>query len=193
MPPREEKWASAAQAVARDLQRLDPGPLAKCRRMRTPDGTPAFWRLAARYPGTIGRLDQAEQWTTLMRILAILTPKGDPSKRHDLHDPKRRFGAVLCDGGDPAWPRPRSGRPSPIISEQRLAQLTAARGSQQAVRLETAARHLAHTRSPNSGIDVTDIASTLLRPDDWKQIVGPYYDRLEQAKHATIKSEKGVS
>ena len=130
---------------------------------------------------------------TLVRILAILTPKGDPSERHDLHDPQRRFGTVLCDGGDPAWPGPGSGRPSPVFSERRLAQLMAARGPQRAVLLERAARRLARTRSPNSGVNVVDIASTLLQPDNGRQLAEPYYGRLDRAEQATKRSEEGAS
>ena len=193
MPIHEEKRANAACAVAETLQHLGPGPLAECRRMTAPDGTPTFWRLAARHPETIGHTARIREWMTLIRIFAILTPKGDPSERHDLHDPKRRFGTVLCDGGDPTWPHLEYGQPSPIISEQRLAKLVTAREPQRGVLLERTARHLARTRPPNNGINVIDIASTLLNPNDWKRIVKPYYDRLDRAEQATKKSEEGAS
>ena len=193
MPPHEEGWAGAALAAAGCLQRLEPGPLAECGRMDERDGAPVFWRLAARHPETIGHRSRMEQWVTIIRILAILTPKGDPAARHPLHDSNRRLGAVLCDGGDPAWPGTSSGRPSPTFSERRLAQLVAARGSQRAVLLERAARSLVRSRSPNTGVNVIDIAAVLIQPENGRRLAEPYYRRLDRAEQAAKKSEEGAS
>ena len=193
MPPHEEGWAGAALAAAGALQRLEPGPLAECRRMDQCDGAPVFWRLAARYPDTIGHRSRMERWITIIRILAILTPKGDPAARYPLHDRNHPLGEVLCDGGDPAWPGPGSGRPSPVFSERRLAQLMAARGSQRAVLLERAARSLARSRPPNTGVDVVDIAAVLLQPENVRRLAESYYRRLDRAEQAAKKSEEGTS
>ena len=141
----------AALATARMLQHFDPGQMAELRRIRTASiGAPGFWRLAARHPETIGR--QQETWMAIIRILAILTPKGDAAKRPPLHNAKRRLGEVLCDGGDPGWPQANSLRP--VLSERRLAQLMAAREHQREVLLERAARAINRTLQSGSGVNV---------------------------------------
>ena len=176
---------SAARAAAAMLQHLAPGPLAELRRMQRGAGAPGFWRLAAQHPSTIG--SRVDDWIAIIRILAILTPKGDPSSRPHLHDDKRRLGAVLCDGGDPGW----SGT-NPVFSERRLAQLMAARGLQRAVLLERAARAIARSRAAGSGIDVADIALLLLWPDDGRRLAEPYYRRLDHAERAAEKAKEGT-
>lgn len=182
----DDPRAQAARAAATMIQGLGPGPLADLRRMTKEDGAPAFWRLAAQHPGTIGR--QTEEWMDIIRILAILTPKGDPAARSPLHDGRRQLGAVLCDGGDPGW----SG-PAPVYSERRLAQLMAARGPQRAVLLERAARVLARSRTSGSGINVVDIALVLLSPDRGRRLAEPYYRRLDHAERAADQAKEGPS
>ncbi len=176
MQSNEPSWKDVVKDAAKCLQHLDPGPLAQCRRMEDEVGAPIFWRLAARYPYMVEREDRTRDWMTILRVLAILTPKGDPSTRQNLHDYKRRLGAVLCDGGDPAW-----AGTSPVFSEQRLMQLMAARGAQRAVLLERAARRVSRTRQPNSGINVIDIASVLLWSENRQTLAEPFYFRLDKA------------
>lgn len=180
---------AAAKAAAEDLQKLDPGPLAELRRMDNETGAPWFWRLAARHPGTVGRQDKLAEWMEIVRILAILTEKGDPERRSSLHDPKRRLGRALCDGGhENDWPE----APRPMLGERRLAQLMAARGPQRAVLLTRAARMLARSRDPKTGLDVADIARTLLAPDGGRRLAEPYYARLDRAERDAKKSEEGA-
>lgn len=191
MPNPEHPVEIAAIAVARMLQRLEPGPLAELRRMGTETGAPIFWRLAARYPDTIGR--RHEKWISIVRIVAILIPKGEPAERKPLHDAKRRLGEVLCDGGDPGWPNSNS--PRPVLSERRLAQLIAARGMQRGVLLERAARAISRTRQSGSGVNVVDIAWTLLDFDSGgigRHLAGPYYRRLDRADHDNRINQQGA-
>lgn len=172
-----ERTALAAAAV---LRRLDVGQLAELRRMSASSGAPGFRRLAARHPETIGRR-QAE-WMAFVRILAVLTPGGDADNRKPLHDPERRLGEVFCDAGDRGWPRSSPRRP--ILSERRLAQLMAARGRQRAVLLERAARAIDRTPQPGSGVNVVDLAGTLVDPDRARaarNLAEPYYARLDGA------------
>ena len=178
-----ETMANAVRAAATAVQWLDPGDLADLRRAREGRVAPAFWRLASRYPETIGRVDQEQEWMAILRIIAILTPTGDPKERPSLHDSPQRLGRVLCDGGDPSWDG------TPALSEKRLVQLLCARGSQRTVLLTRAARAIARSRSPYSGIDVVDIASALLRPDDERDIARPYYDRLDAAQRTETAGE----
>lgn len=171
---------TAATAAALALRILDPGALADLRRMTPELGAPAFWRLAAQHPDTIGRDTQA--WAAIITILAILTPKGAPINRPALHDAKRAFGAVLCDGGDPAWSGDR-----PVFSERRLAQLLAARGPARIEALTRAARILAHTRLAAVGLDVRGIAWAVLDPNAATRIAEHYYRRLDHVTSAQPK------
>ena len=188
MPQHDGTPAQAVRDAAAVMRRLDPGSLAELRRMDKGTGASVFWRLAARHPATIGRPDMEAQWMEIIRILAILTPKGDPAGRPPLHDNKRRFGEVLCDGGDSKWTGPR-----PVFSERRMAQLMSARGRQRGVLLTRAARALARSREPNSGVDVIDIALVLLDPGDGRRLAEPYYRRLDRVERTALKSEEGTT
>ena len=114
----------------------------------------------------------------IVRVIAILTPKGDPEQRPALHAAARRLGEVLCDGGDPdpEW----SGQP--CLSERRLTQLMAAREPLRTVLLTRAARMVAQSRLPGDGVNVVDVAWAVLRPDDERLLAEPYYRRLDRAE-----------
>ena len=173
---------AAAIATARCTQRLDPGPLAELRRLSA-NGAPAFWLLAAQHPATIGGSRRSD-WMEIVRMIAILTSKGDPSIRPPLHDRNRKLGSLLCDGGDPD---PEWSGPQPRFSERRLTQLLAARGQQRTALLGRAVRALARTRRPDAGIDVTDLAWVVLRQDDAALLAAPYYRRLDRAERIANK------
>lgn len=177
---------AAAVGAAHALRLLDPGPLADLRRMEPETAAPAFWRLAARYPDSIGA--RTGDWVEIIRILAILTPKGDPDGRPALHDASRPLGAALCDGGDPGWSGDR-----PALSERRLAQLLAARGTARAVALTRAARALARSRPPQAGLDVRGIAWAVLNPTGTARIAEQYYRRLDRSTAAAEAAEKDIS
>ena len=189
--PNSEDVGRAAIAAARMLQGLEPGPLAQLRRMDGETGAAGFWRLVAQHPETVGR--EQEPWMAIIHIVAILTPKGEPASREPLHDPKRRLGAVLCDGGDPSWPG--TAPPRPIVSEPRLGRLIASRGKQRKVLLTRAARAIARTRQPNSGVNVVDIAWTLLDSDSkysTRRLSEPYYGRLDRAEREHQTNQEGA-
>ena len=191
MPNPERSVDRTAIAAAQTLQRLDTGHLAELRRMETGTGASIFWRLAAGYPDTIGQ--RHEPWVAIIRILAILTPKGDPSERKPLHDPRRRLGEVLCDGGNPDWPD--STPPRPMLSERRLAQLMAARGLHREVLLERAARAVTRTRQPESGVNVCDIAWTVLDSDrgrTGRRLAESYYRTFDRADKDQEINQEGV-
>ena len=182
-----EAYGTAAIAAAARLRHLEPGPLAELRRMTPAAVAPLFWRLAAQHPDTIGRTKVEKSWMEILRIFAILTPKGSPESRSPLHNPRRRLGEVLCDGGDPDWTGPR-----PVVSELRLARLLAARGPQRADLLRHAARMIAHNRR-DAGVNVADIAVVLLLPSDGRRLAEPYYRRLDRAEAAARNSEEGAT
>ena len=125
----------------------------------------------------------------IIRILAILTPKGEAAKRPPLHNAKRRLGEVLCDGGDLGWPHSNPLRP--VLSERRLAQLMAARERHREVLLERAARAITRTLQSASGVNVVDIAWTLLDHDSGRigrRLAESYYRRFDRADrdHQTL-------
>lgn len=185
----EDQKAAAISAAAM-LQHLSLGPLAELRRMTEDTGAPVFWRFVARNQNRMGGSHLTPYWMEFLRILAILTPKGDPANRTSLHDPKRPLGQVLCDGGDPSW-----NSPPPAFSDRRLTQLMAARGRQRAVLLTRAARMLAGGMVPGSGVNVVDIALTLLYPTkgNGRLLAEPYYRRLDRVEFSTNKMEEGAN
>lgn len=176
--------AAAALAAASEMQRLDPGPMAELRRM-TPDApAPAFWRLAVRHRAMTGSPERRADWVQILKILALLTPKGAPEGRPPLHAYKRPLGAVLCDGGDPDW-KPQGTPPDGVFSERRLVQFMATRGKARGEGLERAARMIAAKRNPASGIDVTQITFALLWPTYAAPLIAEaYFKRLDSAARA---------
>lgn len=186
--PDEHPVTKAVKAAAWMLHGLEPGPLAELRRMKTSAGAPVFWRLAAQHPGTIN--NNLEDWMAIVRILALLTPKGDPAERKPLHDSNRPLGEVLCDGGDPGWPN--SNLPRPVLSERRLAQLMATRGKQREGLFTRAVRAISRTRQSASGVNVVDIARTLLDPDIGQLLAKPYYRRFDRAERDHQTSQEGA-
>ena len=169
------------------LRRLGPGDLAELRRM-TPDVVEpsAYWRLAAE----CGFLDDnSERWTPVVQIMAILTPKGNRLPSDRLHDPKRPLGAVLVDGGNPAWSGGADARPS--VSETRLARFFATPAALRADALLRFARMLASKRDRTSGVNCVEIAKLLLSgnpTEPQRDIARAYYARLDAARPS--KSEE---
>lgn len=180
-----EKDTEAPHAIALSIAGLmkgfGSGEMAALRRLGSDAAAPAYWRLAARHPKLETR---SEVWTPIVQALALLMPKGPPEERGDLHDPHRPLGRALCDGGRHDWPAEAAqGAPRPVFSEQRLAQLLAARGSQRRILLLRAVRMLAASRDADLGLDVGDLAWRFTDPDT-QRLAAPYYHRLDRAERA---------
>lgn len=152
--------------------------------MENDGAVPAYWRLAARHASLS---DRPDRWAPIVRALAILTPKGAPEDRHDLHDGTRPLGEALCDGGDPGWPG--TGAPRPMLSERRLAQLMAARSKQRTVLLTRAIRALAASKPSRAGLRVPDIAWAFLDATRSETLAAPYYRRLDRAERDSHNSK----
>lgn len=186
-----------ATDAARMLKDLTPGPLAELRRMEFPNGAPYFWRFTSRHPETIALGPEEDRmtkdWMTIVKILAILTPRGDPEQRKPLHQARRALGEVLCDGGNPAWPD--SNPPRPVLSERRLAQLLASRGEQKRVLFTRAMQAISRTYQSGSGINVVDIAWAVLSSNSGhmkQQLARAYYRRLDRAGGNTQTNQEGA-
>ncbi len=171
--------AEDAAFAAWQLRLMDAADLALLRRKGRTGQTPAFWRLAAQRPASIGDPRRADEWACIIRIMALLMPKGAPGRRAKLHDRDRRLGAVLCDGGDPEWPGEAA--PRPKVSEARLKALLASRGRERLQRLAQAARML--RLAPGTGLDVGDLAHAALFPSDAGRISRHYHRRLLAARN----------
>ncbi|MDZ7642278.1 MAG: hypothetical protein U5J62_09685 [Desulfurivibrio sp.] len=175
MPPLKE----TIPELSRQMLALDPGSLAQLRRMEVDGpGMPAYWRLATE----CGFLDsQPEIWMRVVKIMAILIPRGKRRPDDRLHDGKRRFGAVLCDGGDPDWAG-RGGEVAPIFSETRLARFLTLSPSRRGEALERLARMLAARRNPASGLNCIELAALLISNPNaapLQKIARDYYQRLD--------------
>jgi CRISPR system Cascade subunit CasA len=172
--------------------KLAPGPLADLRRMN-PDGPgcPTFWWLAAE-AGLPDIPQRAASWRQIVRILAILTPKGERSPTVQLQNREHRLGEVLCNGGDPLWLINAGKNPRPFYSQMRLARLMSTPADGRGDALEGAARMLARNRNPDVGFQCRDFVDLLLNPT----AVGPiqdlarfYYSLLQSA--IDIANHKG--
>lgn len=97
MPPETsfvEEVNSAIPRLADAVARLAPGDLARLRRM-DPDGPgeAAFWQLAT-------ELDLPDRWMRFVRMLALITPRGDSrAGKPSAHDGSRALGAALAEAG----------------------------------------------------------------------------------------------
>lgn len=192
MPPEQQTLEQKINDLSQKMNRLGTGPLAELRRMAVDGpGTTDFWHLA----GLCGFLEDkkhTDPWMRIVKIMAILTPRGEPAKRHSLHDKHRSLGEVLCDGGHRDWPA-AGAAVRPLLSETRLARFLAQRPEQRAEALERQARALATRRDPQTGINCVDIAALLLCPDNesyhLRKLARTYYRRLDSAARKTKEEE----
>jgi CRISPR system Cascade subunit CasB len=174
-----------------DILRLGTGPLAELRRMMMEGpGVPAFWQVAAA-GGFLDEKSRTGTWMRIVKIMAILTPKGERKNDDRLHDEGRRLGAVLCDGGDPNW-KPEGGEPRPFLSELRFARFLSQPLEQRGDALERIARSLANRKNRDSGINCAEIAALLLFPEisyGLQDLARDYYKRLDSAARQSKQKE----
>ena len=178
------------EKISRDLQFMQPGSLAELRRMIPGDvGTAEFWRIAAELHLP---LDRTDIWQRIIRIMAILAPKGDPVDRKPLHGRRRKLGETLCDGGDPGWPNGEDARP--MLSETRLARFLALPPERRGEALERIARNLAVLRRDDDPVDCVALVRLLLYPEDPKtmrDLAYAYYRRLDARRSPTQQEGNG--
>lgn len=153
----ESEIARRSLAIAAALAGADPGEKAETRRMG-PTGSALFWRQVSRLGITPA---QEAEWRLFTRLVALMTPA---SRDNSIHDKSRPLGAALAESE---------------LSEQRFARLLASRGAAREVALERAIRMLAR-KVP--GVDVTDLARSILWPDDANRLARAYYQQLDHSK-----------
>ena len=150
----DSETARRALAIAAALAAADPGEKAEARRMG-PEGGSLFWRQVARLD--IPERQEAD-WRLFTRLVALMTPA---SRRDSLHDAGRALGAAMAEAK---------------LSEQRFARLLAARGAARGDALERAIRMMAR-KVP--GLDVVDLAWTILRPEGASRLARAYYQQID--------------
>ena len=181
----------AAIAAAWALQRLEPGPLAELRRMRDPTGAPMFWRLAARHPKTIGCREQQSEWMTIVRILAILSDRGDPANAFPCMTPgddsARCFAMAEIPVGHTIMSEPCSpssvnpGSPNCWLPGQTSAKCC---WSEQRARSSVLTLPAAESMSQTLPVYCSSRAT-------YGALAEPYYRRLDRALWATEKTKEG--
>ena len=189
--PKQQTVEQKIESLSQAMNRLGTGPLAELRRMAVHGpGTADFWHLAARC-GFI-ESHRTDSWMRIVKIMAILTPRGEPAERPSLHDKNRPLGQALCDGGHNPWPTADT-TPRPFLSETRLARLLAQLPEQRAEALERLARMLAAKRNPKIGINCVDIAYLLLDSNKeskcLRKLARTYYQCLDSATHKSEQEE----
>lgn len=188
-----EHIAAKIMDISRELLSLGTGPLAELRRMRPGDiGPPAYWRIAANcgLPP-----NAADNWMQIVKIMAILAPKGERDTQTRIHG-SHALGRALCDGGDPGWKPENPLDPRGLFSEERLNRLTLAPPGSRAEALERVMLRLARTRSPQTGINCAELARLILDPDDpapMRKLAYDYFSRLDQKARKSESTEEGTA
>lgn len=155
---RETVWQ-----LAQALVRLDTGPLARLRRMDVDGpGEGDFWKLASALD-----LKCPEDWLVPVRLMALITPKGQPGEGKRLHEPKTALGAALADAKYP---------------ERRLNQFLALPHDRRAEALERMVRWMA--AKGHNGVNCTDICALLFSdgPEPARRLAETYYRTLDKAE-----------
>ncbi|MFC4624630.1 hypothetical protein ACFO1V_05235 [Daeguia caeni] len=172
MPPEENRQTPGDRVfqLAQSMVKLDPGQLARLRRM-DPEGPGEgdFWRLAVQHD-----LRTDSKSLLFVRILALLTPKGDPDGHKMLHDRSKPLGAALFEAGYP---------------ETRLLNFLALPHAKRGEALERMARWLA--AKGHNGVNCTDIARLLFSDDvsHSRRLAETYYRAKDKAQSQTDSNE----
>lgn len=178
------------EALAADIARLDPGPLAQLRRGALQGaGAPAFWTLLARH-GLAPIEGSLEGWAAVMQGIAIMTPRGRDRPRASPHDRSAPLGRQLATGGDPDWGK--SGEPRAAFSELRLARLLEAGG---AARRDLALRACRMLARHEARVDWRQMARLILFPDGSertaRQVARSFYETLDRQRRRQDEPEAG--
>ena len=161
--------------VCGKITRLDPGSLARLRRMDTSGpGEAEFWKLAVSHGF---RTDQTGMM--LVKLLAILTPKGQPGEKQ-LHDRSIQLGKLLATGKNN----------KPLLSESRLLRFIALPFDKRPDSLERICRLIA--ANDHEGINCTELARLLFYPHGkhTRHLACHYFSNLEDTSNEKEKSHE---
>lgn len=170
-----KKLGAKVAGLAGDMLKLEPGALARLRRMDVEGpGEPDFWRLAIKF-----KLPTHPAGLRLVRIMALLAPKGDPGNRAPFHRFERPLGTVLCEAG---------------LSERRLTRFFALPFERRGPALESMARFINAARAQSDGVNCHDIACLLffrktIHIHD-RKLARSYYRCLDRAARQQDTDEK---
>lgn len=160
---RGEGFGTMVSRLAGEMMKLDPGALARLRRMDVDGpGELEFWKLATAFD-----LRGDEAGLRFIRILALLAPKGEIAHRVLFHNFKRPLGQALANAG---------------LSEARLARFIALPFERREEALESLARFLVSAGETANGVDCADIGRLLFFDDarPVRRLAATYYDAFDR-------------
>jgi len=166
----DDDLKSTIAAVVGKMMKLDPGELARLRRMDVEGpGELEFWRLVQN-TGLRGDTSGMQ----LVKILALLAPRGDVGSRAPFHRLGEPLGKILAEAD---------------FSEKRLAGFMALPFARRAEALEGIARFI--SRKMEYGVNCVDIAQLLFVDDAWplRQLARHYYAASDRIAAAEAKGE----
>ena len=178
MPNKQDMKSDLTQIIpgmCGEIARLDPGSLARLRRMDPAgSGEAEFWKIAVSHEF---RTDQAGMM--LVKLLAILTPKGQPGKKQ-LHDHSIQLGKLLATGKNN----------KPLLSETRLLRFIALPFDKRPDSLERICRMIA--ANGHEGLNCTELARLLFSPyvQHTRRLARSYFSSLEQTSNEKDKSHE---
>ena len=157
-------FAETISRMCGSIARLDPGSLARLRRMDPiGPGEAEFWKLAVSH-----NFRANQSGMMLVKLLAILTPKG-PSDEKVLHNSSISLGKLLATGKSD----------KPLLSETRLLRFIALPFSKRYESLERICRLIAN--NGHEGVDCVGLARLLFYPDleNTRSLARFYFSNLE--------------
>ncbi|MHA7969330.1 hypothetical protein [Rhizobium sp. CAU 1783] len=166
----DDDLKSTIAALVGKMMQLDPGGLARLRRMDVDGpGELEFWRL-------IRDIDIRGDTSgmQLVKILALLAPRGDVAARAPFHRLGEPLGKVLAEAE---------------FSEKRLASFLALPFARRGEALEGLVRFI--SRKMEQGVNCVDIAHLLFVDKVWplRQLAKHYYDASDRIAAVEAKGE----
>ncbi|TRL42297.1 hypothetical protein [Rhizobium straminoryzae] len=168
----DDDLKSAVANLVGELMKLNPGQLARLRRMDIDGpGELEFWRLAQ---NKALKLSGNDTGMLFVRILALLAPRGEVASRAPFHRLGEPLGKVLAEAK---------------FSEKRLATFMALPFARRGEALEGIARFIA--RKMENGVNCVDIAQLLFVNDVWplRRLAAAYYTASDRIAAVKAKGE----
>lgn len=165
-------FGAKVATLAGAMMKLDPGALARLRRMDVDGpGELDFWKLAAAQD-----LRSDAAGLRFVRILALLAPRGEIAHRIPFHNFDRPLGLALAETG---------------FSEARLARFIALPFERRGETLESIARFLHASDKTVKDVDCSDIGRLLFFDDTGpvRRLAATYYKKIDQMAADQLKGD----